>query len=731
MKKFTLLSLVLVLTLGMFAQMNNRAVTTQKFQKKEKADWVQRYDNKADADQALKAYGDIYFEDDFSTGSVGNMPTGWTTVDVDDAGNDFVWEWTTTGTTGQYGSAPFESTSAANGWLMLDSDGYGQGSYDALVSSPTYDLTGKPYVAVKFEEYYRRWGNEATNPYGGNPTYLGVVINGVDTTEIELHSDFEVSDGTANPENVMVNVSLVAGNEANVQFYFRIKGLWDYWWHIDDFKLIEGAGNDLEIKETYALSVYQFGTQGFNWFGYYSQLPLSQATPFFFQTDVFNNGVIDQTNAMLTVDVLFDGTSTAQLTDTIAVHPVDSTFSYVPEWYTPTAAGNFGATFTMSQDQVEEVPESNFSGPIEWEVTTNNIMARDVAWSRALGANLYTDGSDGDFLGVSYFTANATEVNSLSVFIDYRCDVGTIIIGQVYSSDTDWVLKIESEEHIITEADLGHWINLPLITIDPTDDDLDAESEYLAGVEMYWGGGDLNCWIGADDEGPHIYSQVTQLRIGQDWFWVSDMPMVRMNLDGAIEPPVYTSNTVDTIFVDPAALPWTTSLTVEATDPGSLALSFDTIDVLPAFVTSFVDNGNGTASINMTITADDISEYLYTNTAGNDIYRSYRLSYVVDNGTVDNPMYSNIYVFEGTNNVATTEASELVIYPNPTTSVINVANVEGASIRVYNIVGELVASVENASNLAQLDLSAYSNGTYFVKVVNGNETTTQKVNLIK
>jgi hypothetical protein len=731
MKKFTLLSLVLVMALGLFAQVNQRGLR-QAFQEKDMSEWVERYNNKADFQQAIKTYGDIYFEDDFSTGTTTSLPTGWSTVDIDANSNNLVWEWTDTGTTGQYGSAPFQSTSNTNGWMMLDSDGAGQATYDAFLYSPSYDLTGRPYVAVVWEEYYRRWGNEAANPYGGNPTHLGVIVDGTDTTEIEIHSTFETGDVTDNPEGVMVNVSLICGGEDNVQFYFRIAGLWDYWWHIDDFKIIEGAGNDLQINETYALSVYQFGTSGFSWFGYYSRLPLSQVTDYFFQADIYNNGVIDQTNAMLTVTVDIDGVYDDEVSDTILIHEVDSLFSYVPAWYTPNGIGTYGATFEVSQDQVEEVPESNVAGPTEWDITTNNIIARDTRWTRALGASLYTGGSDGDLLGVSYFFPNATEANSLSVFIDYRSDVGTIIIGQVYYADTDWILQIESEEHIITQADLGHWIDLPLITIDPTDDDLDAETEYMAAVEMYWGGGDLNCWIGADDEGPHVYSQVTNLRIGQDWFWISDMPMIRMNLAGSTVPPVWTSPTTDTIWVDPSALPVTYDLSLTAMDPNipALSLMFDTI-VMPDFVTGFTDGGSGTATITMTITADDISTYQYTNTGGVDIYNNYGISYYVSNGVEENATYNYFYIFETTLGTSNTEVSEMVIYPNPTTSVINITNVEGASIYVYNVIGELVASVQQAGALSQVDLSANANGTYFVKVVNGNDITTQKINLIK
>jgi len=77
------------------------------------------------------------------------------------------------------------------------------------------------------------------------------------------------------------------------------------------------------------------------------------------------------------------------------------------------------------------------------------------------------------------------------------------------------------------------------------------------------------------------------------------------------------------------------------------------------------------------------------------------------------------------NNVAT---SEINIYPNPTTGLLNVTNAENATINVYNTVGELVKTVSNTNTV---DLSDVQNGTYIVKVITNNNIVVKNIVLAK
>lgn len=81
--------------------------------------------------------------------------------------------------------------------------------------------------------------------------------------------------------------------------------------------------------------------------------------------------------------------------------------------------------------------------------------------------------------------------------------------------------------------------------------------------------------------------------------------------------------------------------------------------------------------------------------------------------------------------VESVATSGISIYPNPSNGLVNINNVEGANVQVLNIMGQVVASIENASVNNTIDMSAFANGTYMVRVVNGAEVSTHKINISK
>ncbi|MFH2141083.1 MAG: T9SS type A sorting domain-containing protein [Bacteroidota bacterium] len=71
------------------------------------------------------------------------------------------------------------------------------------------------------------------------------------------------------------------------------------------------------------------------------------------------------------------------------------------------------------------------------------------------------------------------------------------------------------------------------------------------------------------------------------------------------------------------------------------------------------------------------------------------------------------------------------IYPNPTTGILNVYGAINSTINIYNVMGQIVYSVENASFNQTIDMSDFSEGNYIVKVISDTKTTTSKVTFVK
>ena len=70
--------------------------------------------------------------------------------------------------------------------------------------------------------------------------------------------------------------------------------------------------------------------------------------------------------------------------------------------------------------------------------------------------------------------------------------------------------------------------------------------------------------------------------------------------------------------------------------------------------------------------------------------------------------------------------SNVVIYPNPATNNLNIQNAENSSIKVFDLLGRIVALENNISLNQQLDVSKLTTGTYLIKIINGNQVKTDK-----
>ncbi len=75
--------------------------------------------------------------------------------------------------------------------------------------------------------------------------------------------------------------------------------------------------------------------------------------------------------------------------------------------------------------------------------------------------------------------------------------------------------------------------------------------------------------------------------------------------------------------------------------------------------------------------------------------------------------------------------SNINIYPNPTNNIIYITNAQNSTIYVYNILGKIVISIDNADKFNTIDMSSYAQGTYIVKIINNKDIITRKINLIK
>lgn len=104
-------------------------------------------------------------------------------------------------------------------------------------------------------------------------------------------------------------------------------------------------------------------------------------------------------------------------------------------------------------------------------------------------------------------------------------------------------------------------------------------------------------------------------------------------------------------------------------------------------------------------------------------------------GSATDPVADNntgcITVTRGATGINEVAEGEVNVYPNPATTVINIDNAEGAQISVYDLSGRMVSNVNSASANQTIDASNLAKGMYIVRIVNGDNVITKKVNVAR
>jgi hypothetical protein len=400
---------------------------------------------------------------------------------------------------GDYPTGPIESTTAANGYAMLDSDYYGQtvSTSDAedswFTTASSIDLTGYDNVVLEFESLYRAFNN--------NSLYVVVSTNNTDWPDLfegydpstnpnvwQVFENIDVNSSTANPVTTAINISEVAGGESTVWIRFNWTGTWGYSWFVDDVKINELPDNDM---------VLDYGVISHNGTGdEYGRVPVSQLYPQMYYAALSTNiGRLAQTDVVIDV-VTVDSDNVEVLnisSDVEASVAPDAEFMFESDEDQSLELGLYTTTFTVTS--AEETDGDNFANNVEvrnFEITDNlysldGIGVHDVSLLTSLGTNSFTDGADGFMMMVYYdiyedeselygveFLLTSTTVPGGSVFVHL------LDTADVFADITDEPLA-SSDEHIITQDDVDAGV-VQLYFENSYSAPTDA---YFVAVEMY------------------------------------------------------------------------------------------------------------------------------------------------------------------------------------------------------------------------------------------------------
>ena len=175
----------------------------------------------------------------------GDIPQGWDNVVIEGPTGFPGWEWTTTG--GAYGGQ-LNSTTADDGYLILNSDAHGSSgnSEEVDLISEAFDFTGiENDIVFSVEHWARTYGNADIRIYISNDDF---------NTQTELYRWYDAPQNDFNGSNPVLsqfNITDIAHGQGNVKIKFKWIGEWDYWWLVDDFMfLIENDPLQVEFQVT-------------------------------------------------------------------------------------------------------------------------------------------------------------------------------------------------------------------------------------------------------------------------------------------------------------------------------------------------------------------------------------------------------------------------------------------------------------------------------------------------
>ncbi len=174
-----------------------------------------------------------------------SLPACW--ENIDNEGNGQVWQFNYTGL--------FLSTTAGNGYALLNSDAYGSGyTQDADLVTPEFDFSEYQSVNLYFELYFRDYQNES-----GSVLYS---TNGGSTwTQLQ-----QWTEETSNPEVFNQDVTTQVAGESSVKFKWNYTGTWGYYFFVDDVH-ITGVEAPSSVNQTIPL------TGGWNILSFYVAPP--------------------------------------------------------------------------------------------------------------------------------------------------------------------------------------------------------------------------------------------------------------------------------------------------------------------------------------------------------------------------------------------------------------------------------------------------------------------------
>ena len=412
-----------------------------------------------------KAEGDVIYSNDFTTAS------DWT---ISNAGSPThtSGDWaivnampgSLTSQIPTYGFPGAMLSASGGNFALVNSDAAGNGALqnaylttangiDVAASLSTNGSAANAPLYLKFTEIYRHY----------QESFFVAISNdgGTTWTEFQVNTEAEVPVNTnsGNPEYETVNITPANGGGnwgSDVRIRFRYQGTYDWFWGVDDVKLVEAWQNDIKVVEFHQATDIT-STQALD----YYIVPTSQSSfpGLTFGANVLNNGAANQASVALNaISGTYNETGPAITLNSAAEDTVEVTVPFMLS----NTIGDYNVDLTTVITGSDSDDANN---------TKQLTIRRDAhLYSRdngnITGAISQVSNNDGNEMSIGNVMEifDPIDVYSMQVrLVNQSAAVGQEFYGEIEIFDGttgDFIPVDITESHVITTGDLNNFVTL-------------------------------------------------------------------------------------------------------------------------------------------------------------------------------------------------------------------------------------------------------------------------------
>jgi len=656
----------------------------------------------------------------------------------------------------------FFNTTSTGGWPSAPIQ------HDSYIQLPPIETTENAAVNIRFEQYHR-FCCSSYSPEAGPKIY----VSNDNANWVRYDVDQAAVNATPpNPSVCDVAISDCAANQSTIYIRIHSKAEVAYFWQIDDIVVYEPYSYDIRVvnywvdykegkwgnyfNDDYFVSSYKkrfTGTPYHNPYYAFQKIVTSRAI-------AINYGAATFPDAMITTKVIKkDGTVLDEKSSaavSIAPEEIDTSFVATHNYQIPKTIESVGSYYyegVLSGSVEDEIPENNLYR-YDFNITENVFgYANPVTASTSRQCPIcYTRAVDGNGAGVVFFLDPPTEnipgteipapyvLKGINTHINndgYNWDIwraGDVayLTAEVYESDSagNFDLNapvISSASTPIDSTMVDSWVFLPFITdgvsqnITPT---IDGQ-KYLALIRFYTG--DRGFFIGADKiTQPSIYSNL--LLIENYLGWTGEAKNISMELivdkygkspTGEIKVTVLQKTTNTKEVVPLYGIPVEIRVP-NISENGELAgMNFVTQTTDANGIVTLDSLRSGSYAVVATLLEE--SGTIAVDEEGNPIKK---LTGVTVQGS---SVYEVTIVFDNMTSINEQNLlHDVKLYPVPSNNTVTIESpVNISRIVISNIVGQVVQTIENPTQVQTISVANYATGVYLITLFdnNGNSTT--------